>query len=214
MTAGRTPASHHGDGRGDVLLRLREATADDHSRVESVLDLMDPALDHAGLARALCALHGFWHAAEAGLADWAQRCPDDAARLDWSHRRRAHLYAADLAALGAGPSPQTPPLPPVRDTDEALGRLYVLEGATLGGTFIDRHLAALPALAGLRLRAFSPYGERTGAMWHSFRRTTRAHVAGPGDADRVVGAACQTFAALARWVAAPQGEARICEYTV
>jgi hypothetical protein len=82
--------------------------------------------------------------------------------------------------------------------------MYVLEGATLGGAFIHRHLAALPALASLRLRAFSPYGERTGVMWHAYRRATRAHVADRGDPARVVAAARDTFAALARWVEAAQ----------
>jgi heme oxygenase len=88
----------------------------------------------------------------------------------------------------------------VRDTDEALGRLYVLEGSTLGGTFIDRHLAGLSSLGrGVRVRAFSPYGSETGAMWHAFRRTVRRHVTGGGDAARVVAAGRETFAALAEW---------------
>jgi heme oxygenase (biliverdin-IX-beta and delta-forming) len=186
----------------DVMLRLRTATADDHRRVETALDLMDPALDRDRLTAAMSALHGFWAAAEAGLAGWADRHPGDAALVDWPQRRRAHLYEADLEALGAAVLSAWPALPHVHDTDEALGRMYVLEGATLGGTFIARHLATLPAVSGVRLRAFSPYGERTGAMWHAYRRTTRAHTAEAGDADRVVRAACDTFAALARWVRA------------
>ena len=186
----------------DVLRRLRSATAADHERVEAALDLMRPDLDRPGLTVALTTLHGFWRAAEAGLDAWAARHPRDAARVQWSRRRRAALYAADLREMDAGPSPDEPSRPAVRDTDEALGRLYVLEGSTLGGTFIDRHLAGLPALTGVRLRAFSPYGERTGSMWASYRRVTRAHVAAGGDADLVVGAACATFAALAGWVGA------------
>jgi heme oxygenase len=184
----------------DVLHRLRTATAGDHRRVEAALDLMHPALDPDQLARAMTALHGFWTAAEAGLDGWARRHPGDADRLDWSRRRRAQLYASDVAELGGTPSEERPPLPAVGGTDEALGRMYVLEGATLGGTFIDRHLSTLPALSGVRLRAFTPYGARTGAMWHAYRCATRAHVAGAGNADRVVDTACQTFAALARWV--------------
>lgn len=187
----------------DVLRRLREATAEDHERVEAALDLVHPELDRPRLADAMTTLHGFWRAAEAGLDDWAARCPADAGRVEWSRRRRGHLYAADLRALGRPPGDREPVLRTVGDTDEALGRLYVLEGSTLGGTFIDRHLAGLPAISGLRLRAFSPYGERTGAMWAAYRRTTREHVAAGGDADRVVLAAVETFAALAGWVGAP-----------
>jgi heme oxygenase len=47
-----------------------------------------------------------------------------------------------------------------------------LEGSTLGGTFIDRHRTGLPELGDIRLRAFSPYGAESGAMWHAFRRAT------------------------------------------
>ncbi len=188
-------------GDGDVLKVLRAATAAEHERVEESLGLMDPELTRERLTAVLRLMHGFWLAAEAGLDAWARREPDDAADLAWARRRRAALFADDLAALGsAGGSPARPELPPVRDTGEALGRLYVLEGSTLGGTFIDRHLATLPDLSGsVRLRAFSPYGPDTGPMWHAFRRAARAHVAGGGDADRLVGAARATFAVLADW---------------
>jgi heme oxygenase len=196
MAAAPTPSD---DGAGDVLRRLRTATSVEHERVERSLDLMDPELDRARLVRALTALHGFWVAVERGLGEWAAREPADAAALDWPRRRRAHRYAEDLAALGAPPALAGPALPPVAGTDEALGALYVLEGATLGGTFIDRHLRSLAPLAGVRLRAFSPYGADTGAMWHAYRRATRARVAADGDADRVVAAACLTFGVLADW---------------
>jgi heme oxygenase (biliverdin-IX-beta and delta-forming) len=79
------------------------------------------------------------------------------------------------------------------------GRLYVLEGSTLGGTFIDRHLTGLPGLAGVRLRAFSPYGARTGAMWHAFRGVARDRVARGGDPDVMLASATGTFRALADW---------------
>jgi heme oxygenase len=87
----------------------------------------------------------------------------------------------------------------VAGTDKALGRLYVLEGSTLGGTFIDRHLAGLPGLGGLRLRSFSPYGAETGAMWHAFRHATRDHVVQGGDPDAMLDAATGTFRSLAEW---------------
>ncbi len=189
-------------GAADVLRDLRTATAAEHEQVESTLDLMDPALDRDRLVGVLARLHAFWSAAEAGLDHWAATHRADAAALDWPRRRRTGLYAADLSALGGSAADDRPDLPAVDGTDEALGRLYVLEGSTLGGTFIDRHLATLPGLAGgPRVRAFSPYGEDTGAMWAAFRRFTRAHVDGGGEARRVVAAARTTFAVLADWCA-------------
>jgi heme oxygenase len=194
----------------DVLRRLRSDTATGHQAVEKTLDLLDPDLTRARLVEVLTRLHGFWQAAEAGLDAWADAEPAAAAELAWSDRRRVHLFADDLTALGAALSsaPAQPDLPSVAGTDDALGRLYVLEGSTLGGVFIDRHLASLPQLADAApLRAFSPYGERTGAMWHAYRAATRARVAAGGDAGRVVAAAQQTFSALAAWCGATAREA-------
>lgn len=186
-------------GEADVLRLLRDGTATEHEDLERSLDLLDPALDRARLALVLSRMHGFWRAAEAGLDVWAVLFPDDARAVSWERRRRADLFAVDLAVLGAPGADSGPDLPAPRGTDEALGRLYVLEGSTLGGAFIDRHLAELPGLSGLRLRAFSPYGSSTGVMWHSFRSVTRARVTGGGDPAIMVAAARQTFGALAAW---------------
>jgi heme oxygenase (biliverdin-IX-beta and delta-forming) len=190
-------------GSTDVLTGLRTATAVAHEQVESTLGLMDPGLRCERLVEVLGRLHAFWTAAEAGLDAWAAREPVDAGTVGWARRRRAHLFAGDLRALGAAPlAVPGPALPPVADTDQALGRLYVLEGSTLGGTVISRHLAALPTLGpDVRLRAFSPYGTDTGAMWHAYRRVARERVAAGGDAGSVVAAARGTFAALAAWCA-------------
>jgi heme oxygenase (biliverdin-IX-beta and delta-forming) len=184
----------------DVLRMLRTGTASEHGDVERTLDLMDPGLQRPRLIRVLERLHGFWVAAEAGLDAWADRCPADARAVDWSRRRRADLFDADLRALGAAGRTRTvPDLPAVAGTHEALGRMYVLEGSTLGGTLIGRHLAGLPQLADVRLRAFSPYGAETGAMWHAFQTVTRHRVVAGGNAPAVVAAARQTFGVLAAW---------------
>lgn len=201
MAAGEEVAPPDDRTIGDVLRMLRAGTATEHEDVERTLGLLDPALSRSRLTEVLTLMHGFWLAAEAGIEEWARHCPAEAAAVTWARRRRAHLFAADLQALGAGPASATPALADVGCTDAALGRMYVLEGSTLGGTFIDRHLSGLPQLAGVRLRSFSPYGTETGAMWHAYRRVTRERVAAGGDAGRVVGAARATFTALAAWCA-------------
>jgi heme oxygenase len=136
----------------DVLRMLRTGTASRHDDVERTLDLMDPGLRRSRLVSVLDRLHGFWAAAEAGLDGWAGRQPGDACAVDWPCRRRTALFADELRALGAPASAQRPDLAPVIGTDEALGRMYVLEGSTLGGRLIDRHLAGLPQLADRRGR--------------------------------------------------------------
>ena len=191
----------------DVLRRLRTETAAEHQAVEDTLDLLSPELTRDRLVDVLIRMHGFWMDAEASLDAWAQAEPADAAEVTWPSRRRATLFAADLATLGAPAATAGPALPAVGDTDAALGRMYVLEGSSLGGVFIDRHLATLPQLAAVGpLSAFSPYGEQTGAMWHAFRTVTRARIAGGGNADRLVAAARETFGALAGWCGAQPAE--------
>jgi heme oxygenase len=183
----------------DVLRMLRTGTAAEHEDVERTLDLLDPALSRPRLTTVLSRMHGFWLAAEAGLDEWSRCCPEDAEAARWPERRRAGLFAADLHALGAAAGDAATGLAPLEGTDEALGRLYVLEGSTLGGAFIDRHLSGLPQLAGVRLRSFSPYGAETGAMWHAFRRTARDRIAGGGHPQAMVTSARATFGALADW---------------
>ena len=183
----------------DVLHMLRTGTAAEHDAVERGLDLLDPGLDRLRLVEVLGRLHGFWRAAEAGLDVWAAEHAADAAAVTWPRRRRAALFAADLSVLGAAPPRPVPELPALPGTGAALGRMYVLEGSTMGGRFIDRHLGTLPDLAGTRLRAFSPYGAETGAMWHGFRQAVRAHVADGGEPAAVVSAARGTFRALVAW---------------
>lgn len=184
---------------------LRSGTAAEHANLERSLDLLDPELDRTRLTEVLARMHGFWRSAEAGLDAWATRFPVDARNVAWARRRRAALFASDLASLGAPGAAVGPELLHPAGTDEAMGRLYVLEGSTLGGAFIDRHLATVPQLSGLRLRAFSPYGAETGAMWHGFRRAARERVAAGGDAATMVAAARQTFTALTAWCLVPGG---------
>ncbi|HEY4605339.1 MAG TPA: biliverdin-producing heme oxygenase [Blastococcus sp.] len=199
MAAGDEAARADGRSRNDdVLRRLRTGTAGEHEEVERTLGLLDPELDRYRLTDVLGRMHGFWVAAEAGLDDWAARHPADADEIAWPRRRRAALFAADLRALG-GATTGAADLPPVAGTDQALGRLYVLEGSTLGGIVIGRHLASLPHLSDVRIRAFSPYGHETGAMWAAFRQVTRDRVATGGNADAIVRSARATFRALATW---------------
>ena len=189
--------------RPDVMLALRTATAGEHQDLEDTLDLLDPALTADRLAAVLARMHSFWVRAEDGLDTWARTHPADAAAVDWTARRRSALFAADLAALGGDPDRPGPvDVPAPASTDEALGAMYVLEGSTLGGVFIDRHLATLPGLSQVGpLASFSPYGEQTGARWAAFRRAVREHVARGGDPDALVSAARRTFRLMASWCA-------------
>jgi heme oxygenase len=187
--------------RPPILDLLRERTRAAHERAEAALPLLDPALDRDAY-RAV--LEGFWgfHAA---LEPRLRAVPGvEALGLRLDERRKLPRLERDLRVLGADPVrvPVADRVPAPGGVAEALGCMYVLEGATLGGRVISRHLAARgigPETGGA---FFTGYGERTGEMWKAFSRVIGAYAAAHPDAEEaMVRAADDTFALLERWLA-------------
>jgi heme oxygenase (biliverdin-IX-beta and delta-forming) len=81
-----------------------------------------------------------------------------------------------------------------------LGCLYVLEGATMGGRMITRHLQATfgitPDAGG---RFFDGYGADTGKMWQSTRQLLVRGAPDLPSENAMVASAITTFACLRRW---------------
>ena len=152
-------------------------------------------------------MHGFWRAAEAGLDDWAAAHPADAdgGRLAAPPPRR--LFAADLAALGAAPRRRAPELPAVPGTDDG-PRPAVRARGLDAGRHVHRPAPARPARPrpASGLRAFSPYGAETGAMWHAFRRSPATGSPAAGTPTGVVGAARRPSVRSPRGAAAPPAD--------
>lgn len=145
----------------DVHRRLRDATQADHDRLEARLDILARIVTAEGRREMVERFHRMHAGAEAALAPWLAALPG----LDFEGRRRSTPLAADLAVLGgkvAAPSATT-----VTGVAEALGRMYVLEGSTLGGRVIRRAVEARgDSMDGLSF--LDPYGERVGERWRAF----------------------------------------------
>lgn len=152
-----------------LLAALQAATAAQHDRTESLVPAGDPALDLAGYAGILARFRAAYAPMESALATVAWP-----AEFDWAPRRKLPLLDADLAwlarqgidlpTIAAGPA-----LPAPLSLARAVGTLYVLEGATLGGQVLVRQLAprlGVDAAGGASF--YAGYGARTGAMWKAF----------------------------------------------
>lgn len=182
---------------------LRHGTQAHHARAEARLPLMDEALTVERYRQMLARLLGFYAPLEQRLAgaDWSRLA------LDPERRRKWPLLAADLRALGLTDAriaglPRCVDLPEARRLPDALGCLYVLEGATLGGQLVRRHVAARLGLGPHNGCAFfAAYGDAVGPMWREYQQRLAILVDG-GDvaADEVVDAARRTFDALTRWL--------------
>lgn len=184
----------------DIVARLRSATGEAHQRLEDRLDIFG-RVRSAEERRALVELfYGLHEGAERALTPLLQ----DVAGLDYAERRRVPLIRADLAALGRNsPTPMAVcPVDGPASVPEALGFLYVLEGSTLGGKVIRRHMATSGQdMTGLAF--LDPYGPSSGDMWWSLLTVLRREVEAADEqiADEMVAGALSGFHHAECWLA-------------
>jgi heme oxygenase len=188
-----------------ILARLRRETRPHHDAVEAQLGLFDRPVTLDSYRSLLHKFWGFYKPVEAridAVADWPTL------GLDWDRRRKVPLLERDLADLGVGPvlldGLECTALPDLQSVPEALGCLYVLEGSTLGGQVITRHLEGLNG-GPFPTAFFSSYGENLGQMWKSFGEFLTSYSAAWAVDDEIVRSACATFDTLTAWLAAGEG---------
>lgn len=190
-----------------TMALLKESTAADHRAVERELPLMHPEVSLADYRRYLTgmwSLHAPVEGALAALPELRTVLPD------LEERRRLPHLEQDLRALGLSPEeiaslPAAEPLAPPRRIPEALGALYVLEGSTLGGQVLRRHLSGALGSAILgALHYLGAYAD-VGAMWKKFRDAVEAYgTRHPEDRDELVMSAQQLFRSLRSRLAQPE----------
>ena len=178
-----------------LLSRLRTETEPQHKALEATLGLMDAGLTLAHYQSLLQRFHAFWYDWQP-LAHGLLQAEGDLL----TGRDRTPLLEQDLDFFSLAPlQPDNRPMPVLPDADAALGSLYVMEGSTLGGQVIARHLERCLGLAnGNGYRYFQGYGPRNGAMWAAMRGRLALVAADSPAADRAVTAAAETFGLLRR----------------
>lgn len=185
-----------------LLQKLKSDTRSSHSRLEGLNGL--PETREAYEAQ-LGLFLGFVEPWEARMAETLG--PDDFLRegrgkTEWlrSDLRELGWDAARIAAL-----PRCEDLPGGASRLELLGACYVLEGSTLGGQLIARHLRERLGLdVELCGRYFRSYGAEVGAKWQGFREELLRHSSSEND-SKIIAAARDTFEKLAVWMSAASG---------
>ncbi|NTX98892.1 biliverdin-producing heme oxygenase [Deinococcus sp. JMULE3] len=185
-------------GTGSLLARLKVETRSQHARAEAALDLLSPGLTRARYARVLA----WQRARHAPLEDGLNRVlraalPDpDWAALDLEARAKTPRLDLDLRALNQPPLPTLPPPAWLSTEADAWGCAYVLEGATLGGQVVTRHLLGA-GVSPDTLHFYRSYGPDVGPRWRTFGALLGARHASAPDpeafATRAVRAATLTF---------------------
>lgn len=189
----------------NLLAQLRDRTRPYHEDVEREFGLSDRVWSSDKYRALLRRFLGYYEPMERQIeaaVDWS------ALGFDWQRRRKAPLLERDLSAAGDSPEvlaklARCSQLLNVAGLPQALGSLYVLEGATLGGQVVMRYLTGVPGLAGVTwFSFFASYGDEVGPRWREFGEFLTVHAGGHDEA--IVQAACETFTSLTHWLRCPE----------
>ncbi len=145
---------------------LKAKTAFQHQALENELDVMNPHLSEFRYAEILERFYIIHDGFERHLRQRSQ-CP--ASRFYFDGRPKLEKIAQDLGVPGSSKiaSFPRPEFVWLDSTAKVWGSIYVVEGSTLGGQIIARHLYSLPWFSKKNYgeKFFSGYGLQTGLMW-------------------------------------------------
>lgn len=121
------------------------------------------------------------------------------AGFDYDSRRKLKWLEADAEVLGIEKPELFADLPDVSTLPKAFGSLYVVEGSTLGGAVIARHLNQHLGLTPENGGSFyASYGAEIGPMWKRFGEAITAYADGGSNDEEIVESAKRTFDSINR----------------
>jgi heme oxygenase len=194
----REPSSRRAASR-DILARLKLETAAEHAAIEAATRIMRPDIGMPDYREYLERTYGFYRPVEQMLERFGVW---PALELDGSTRVKLPLLARDLVELGSDPSvlPICAALPQLGGgLPEAVGCAYVLEGSTLGGRVISRHVQTRLGPQ-VPHRFLDAYGADIGDRWQAFRAALRWFADSREIENRIIIGARQTFESFTRWL--------------
>ena len=185
------------------LARLKESTRPLHEATETSVDLSTGLKSLDGYRQLLERYLGFVEPAEDRLGEIVAGVVPD-----FPARRKANLLRRDLIALGVDPAaiaalPRCDDFPEMTPLPRAMGCLYVLEGSTLGGQYMAKHVESTLGLSQDAGSAYlRSYGENVGPMWKRFGAILTEQASDEPAALAIIDGAHEMFGAFGRWFTA------------
>ncbi len=120
---------------------------------------------------------------------------------DIDSRRKTGLLEKDLHLLNARIPGETTDITPTPSTIlQWLGAFYVMEGSTIGGAIIARHLhKQLGSSVEGKTNYFEVYGKDLSAKWKSFLAILQQYGRDGASQDEIIKGANTTFVSLKSW---------------
>jgi heme oxygenase len=143
---------------------------------------------------------GFYETWERRVAPWLTGwIPDESRRFQKTNALRADLEMLGLTSASITALPRYAGSFALSSRLAALGSLYVIEGSTLGGQWISRHVEDRLGLTdGQGYTFFLSYGPEVGEMWSRFVNFLNAQATGE-NAGEIESGAVETFQKLHAW---------------
>jgi len=184
------------------LASLRQNTAESHQKLEDSersKAILRPSVTLADYQTYLVKMYGITKVCEDQVFPLIE-----AVVPDLSERYKSAYILEDLAKTGY-PEEKLADLPVFDYTfssvSEALGFMYVIEGSTLGGRVLYKHIhQALGLNAENGARYFWGYGPQTGILWKSFIAALAGFAVEKDESVKIIESAVQTFAYTDNWL--------------
>lgn len=184
-----------------IMAQLKARTAHQHQATEETVDIMRDDFTMDDYRRLLKRFYAFYKAYEAKMSEALKENPIE---LDYTERLNTPRLLTDLKILGlteqdiAEINPFED-LPRLDSKERIYGSLYVIEGSTLGGQVILRHLRDKFGLDENNGAAFyAGYGKETGKMWNEFREAVTKFADNGANREEIIAAANETFEKIGR----------------
>jgi heme oxygenase len=179
-----------------ILAQLKARTAHQHQATEETVDLMREDFTLDEYLKLLSRFYSFYKSFEEKLSSAIKEFG-----VEFNHHERLNTpkLIADLTNLGIAESEISKidsfeNLPKLDSAERVFGALYVIEGSTLGGQVISRHLKQKFDLDETNGAAFfSGYGKETGKMWNGFREAVTAFAEKSSNHEEIIAGANETF---------------------
>jgi heme oxygenase len=173
-----------------ILQKLKESTRQQHEDVEEAVDVMGNMFNLDDYKRLISKFWAFYAAYEPVLP-YAEL---KEAGFDYDERRKLRWLEADAKVLELGEVEEFDGIPDVSSLPKAFGSLYVIEGSTLGGAVISRHLNQHLGLTPENGGSFyASYGQQVGPMWKQFGEAVTAFAGDGANDEEIIQSAIDTF---------------------
>lgn len=180
----------------DILAQLKEETAQQHQQTEDGIDLMREDFSREDYRDLLVRFYAFYKSFEEKMRNALAENP-----IEFDHEERLNTpkLVKDLQSLGMSEDEiaeieSTDGLPALDSKERIFGSLYVIEGSTLGGQVISRHLKQKFGFDETNGSAFfSGYGRETGTMWKAFGAAITDFAEQSDNHQEIIAGANETF---------------------